>query len=149
MMSEERMVDPQQIPLLVYCRNNPLAYIDPTGQTIDFETDAEGRLTKKGEYAKKMFEEYKEFLQKDPKKYKSELATVGKLEASEISYKINVTNSEITGSHETEGRTTTDGKSVLITIRNIGNNHEAYSLEGRFRMSLNMVGSLTTGNSVS
>jgi hypothetical protein len=44
-----------------------------------------------------------------------------------------VTSNEFGGSHETEGRTSTDGTNVIVTIRNIGGPQgEKFSLEGRF-----------------
>lgn len=133
MITEDRLVDPQQLNLYVYCRNNPLNLLDPTGETIDFKRDNNGKLTKNGEYSQKQYQDYKNFLLADPKKYADELKTLNKLENSKINYLVNVVANEIDGSHETEGRTSTDGTNVLVTIRNVGGPEgEKFTMEGRF-----------------
>jgi len=132
-LTEERLLDPQQINLYVYTRNDPLNLLDPTGATIDFDKDKNGNLTKNGKYSQDLYKKYVEFLNKDSKKYASQLQTIAKLEKSDVNYLVNVTTSELSGSHEAEGRTSTDGTNVLVTIRNIGGPHgEKFSIEGRF-----------------
>ena len=135
-LTKERLVDPQQINLYQYTRNAPLNLLDPTGETIDFEKDKNGNLTKNGTYSKKEYEEYKDFLNKDPKKNASELATVNRLENSKINYIIGVTTKDVAGGGEAEGLTSTDGTNVLITIRNRGNGQEKFTIEGRFAHEL-------------
>jgi RHS repeat-associated protein len=133
MITKDRLADPQQINLYVYTRNDPLNLLDPTGEIIDFERDKNGDLTKKGKEAEALYKKYVDFLNKDPKKYASQLATVAKLDKSNVTYLVNVTSRELQGSHEAEGRTSTDGTNVTVTIRNIGGPQgEKFSLEGRF-----------------
>jgi RHS repeat-associated protein len=136
-LTEERLLDPQQINLYVYTRNDPLNLLDPTGATIDFDKDRNGNLTKNGKYSQDLYKKYVEFLNKDSKKYASQLQTIAKLEKSDVNYLVNVTTSELSGSHEAEGRTSTDGTNVLVTIRNIGGPQgEKFSIEGRFAHEL-------------
>jgi RHS repeat-associated protein len=136
-LTEERLLDPQQINLYVYTRNDPLNLLDPTGATIDFDKDKNGNLTKNGKYSQDLYKKYVEFLNKDSKKYASQLQTIARLEKSEVNYLVNVTTSELSGSHEAEGRTSTDGANVLVTIRNIGGPQGGkFSIEGRFAHEL-------------
>lgn len=46
-MALERAVDPQQINLYAYARDNPLKYIDPTGETINEPTGLSARDQKR------------------------------------------------------------------------------------------------------
>jgi RHS repeat-associated protein len=132
-MSDDRVLDPQQLNLCVYTRNDPLNLIDPTGETIDFEKDNNGKLTKNGQESQEHYQKYKKFLNKNPIKYAAQLATLKQLEKSNVNYVVNVTSKELDGSHEAEGSTSTDGTNVLVTIRNIGGPQgEKFSMEGRF-----------------
>src|SRR5207245_527634 len=79
-MTVDRLYDPQQINLYAYCRNNPLTFMDPTGEIIDY-MDKDSR---------KAFEEYEKYLNKNAKKYASELATIKQLKNSDVTYVINV-----------------------------------------------------------
>jgi RHS repeat-associated protein len=135
-LTQERLIDPQQINLYQYTRNDPLNLLDPTGETIDFEKDKNGNLTKNGTYSQEEYEKYKDFLNKDPKKYANELATLNRLEGSKINYIIGVTTKDVAGGGEAEGLTSTDGTNVLVTIRNRGNNQEKFTIEGRFAHEL-------------
>ena len=139
-LTEERMLDPQRINLYVYTRNNPTAFVDPTGRDVDFPRDKDGNLTKEGKYAKSLYDAYKkdiaELAAKDPAKYGSLVKTIEKLEASDVKFVVNVTSKELGEGSEAEGRTSTDGTNVLVTIRNIGNNHEEFPLIGRFAHEL-------------
>lgn len=135
-LTRERLIDPQQINLYQYTRNDPLNLLDPTGETIDFEKDKNGSLTKNGTYSQEEYEKYKDLLNKDPKKYASELATLNRLEGSKINYIIGVTTKDVAGGGEAEGLTSTDGTNVLVTIRNRGNGQEKFTIEGRFAHEL-------------
>jgi RHS repeat-associated protein len=99
-MTKDRLADPQQINLYAYTRNDPLNLLDPTGAVIAFEKDKRGNLTKSGKEAQELYKKYVDFLNKDPKKYASQLATVDKLNKSDVTYLIQVTSNEFGGSHE-------------------------------------------------
>jgi RHS repeat-associated protein len=122
----ERFADPQRINLYTYCRNNPLSFIDPTGETIDFANKD----------AQKKFAEYEEFLKKDPKKYANHLATIQQLKDSDVRYVVALAGSgKLSGG--TEGEVTSDGKSVFLNIGNVGGTQgEQYSLFSRFAHEL-------------
>ena len=133
MITSDRLLDPQQINLYGDTRNDPLNLLDPTGETIDFERDKNGNLTKKGKEDQAQYQAYVASLNKDPKKNASQLATVNQLEKSNVNYLVNVTTKELEGRHEAEGRTSTDGTNVLVTIRNIGGPQgEKFSIDARF-----------------
>ena len=76
------MVDPQQLNLYAYVRNNPLAYIDPTGMVIDVGRLSEDDLKKwkrveelanrkddKGNYVNSKLHEVYERLQSDKRTF--------------------------------------------------------------------------------
>ncbi|HSW39146.1 MAG TPA: RHS repeat-associated core domain-containing protein [Acidobacteriota bacterium] len=117
-MTVKRISDPQQINLYVYARNNPLIFIDPTGEIIKFAS----------EDAEHAFWEYYDFIKKDPLKYKNELAAHGQLIASKIIYVVGIRNQR----KGAEGSITTDGDKVFVTVSNVGGPAgEIYSLNSR------------------
>src|SRR5262249_50349408 len=123
-MTKERQFDPQKINLYVYCRNTPYTFFDPTGETISF-ADKEAR---------KRFDEYIEFLNKDKEKNKSELATIERLKSSDVDYQIGVGGKDFEGA---EGNLTTDGNKIFVSISNVGGpNGETFSLNSRFAHEL-------------
>ena len=123
-LTVERLVDPQRINLYAYCRNNPLAFIDPTGEIVTFANDD----------ARKKYEEYVKFLNGDKKKYANELATVNRLQNSEVEYRLSVGGRNFEGA---EGNTTTDGQRINVAISNVGGSSgETFSLNSRFSHEL-------------
>jgi RHS repeat-associated protein len=122
-MTVDRLYDPQQINLYAYCRNNPLAFVDPNGEIIDY-ADNDSR---------KAYEEYEKFLNKDPKKYASELATLNQLKNSDVTYVINLGEKAGKG----EGELTTDGNKIFININNVGGpSGETFSRNSRLAHEL-------------
>lgn len=122
-MTDDRQYDPQQINLYAYCRNNPLAFIDPSGTTISFHD----------EDSEKAFNEYEARLNKDPEKYAAQIATLKQLRASDVNYVV-VFGGEA-ASETAEGNTVPDaaGENILVRIRNIGGpNGEKLDRNGRF-----------------
>jgi RHS repeat-associated protein len=118
-LTVERLADPQQINLYAYCRNNLLAFLDPTGEVIDYANKD----------ARKAFEEYEEFLNTDKKKYATELATLDQLKKSEVTYVINLAEKAGKG----EGELTTDGNKIFVNINNVGGPQgEEFSRNSRF-----------------
>ncbi len=103
-------IDPQSWSLYAYARSNPLMFVDPSGQTIDY---ADG-------YSKDLFDKYEQRLSKDPDKYKKELATIDQLKASKINYRIDATPTNY-AKESTEGTTGPDGQgNIVIGVRNRG-----------------------------
>lgn len=123
-LTVERLVDPQRINLYAYCRNNPLAFIDPTGEIVTFANDD----------ARKKYDEYVKFLNSDKEKYAKELATVNRLQNSEVEYRLSVGGQNFEGA---EGNTTTDGQRINIAVSNVGGpGGETFSLNSRFAHEL-------------
>lgn len=137
-MTDDRMIDPQQINLYIYTRNNPLNFIDPTGMIVDFEKDNKGNLTKKGKNSKEHYEAYvaevEKLAAKDPQKYGSLLDTITKLKDSEVIYIIKVDTKS--SSDTSEGFLSTDGENIFVNIRNLGNNNEKFNMNSRFAHEL-------------
>ena len=127
MMNEDRQYDPQQINLYSYCRNHPHAFVDPTGETISFNDKESERA----------FNEYEKFINKNPKKYAQEIATLKQLRDSDVNY-IPVLGGQ-QASPTAEGNTVPDaaGQNILIRIRNIGGPQgEKLDRNGRFAHEL-------------
>jgi hypothetical protein len=127
-LTVERLFDPQQINLYSYCRNNPLAFIDPSGEIIKYASKD----------AQKRFEDYEKFLQDNKSKqgFAELLATVQRLKNSDVTYNIALGGAE-TFSGGTEGELTSDGEVVNITIGNVGGaSGEKFSLNSRFAHEL-------------
>lgn len=124
LMMADRQIDPQQVNLYAYCRNNPLAFVDPSGMILDPTT------WKKD--ARKAYEKYVDFLNKDAKKYASELATLEQLKKSDVNYVVRLDQSGSNFGSGTEGGVTTDGKDVFINLANQGNSKEQISLNATF-----------------
>jgi RHS repeat-associated protein len=128
-MTVDRLYDPQQINLYAYCRNNPLAFVDPTGETISF--------LKGDKDSEKAFNEYEKFINTDPKKYAQEIATLKQLRDSDVNY-IPVLGGR-QASESAEGNTVPDaaGENILVRIRNIGGPQgEKMDRNGRFAHEL-------------
>jgi RHS repeat-associated protein len=111
-MAVARLIDPQSINLYSYTRNNPLKFIDPTGQYFTYGKGAEDELKK-----------YRAFLEKDPKKYKSQLDTLNKLDGSKVEYHLTLKNESKEGVEgHVSAELTEGGKSarVIINLSNVG-----------------------------
>ena len=128
-MTEDRLYDPQQINLFAYCRNNPLAFTDPIGETISFRNGDPD--------SQKAFDEYEKFINKDPKKYAKEIATLKQLRSSDVNYIVILGGRQ--KSETAEGNTGPDekGDNILVRIRNIGGaSGETLDRNGRFAHEL-------------
>lgn len=123
-MTVGRLYDPQQINLYLYCRNNPLVFIDPTGEQIDYADQG----------SREAYDDYEKFLNSNQKKYASELATLQQLKDSDVTYVINVASN---ASEHGQGELTTDGTKIFININsNGGPLGEAFSQNSRFAHEL-------------
>jgi RHS repeat-associated protein len=122
-MTVNRLHDPQQINLYAYCRNNPLVFIDPTGEKIAY----------KNKDSEAAYNEYVTYLQNCGKKCEQELATVVQLKDSDVTYVINLAEKAGSG----EGELTTDGDKIFININNVGGAAgETFSRNSRFAHEL-------------
>jgi RHS repeat-associated protein len=123
-LTVERLTDPQGINLYGYTRNNPLAFIDPTGEIITFANDD----------APQRFEAYEKFLNEDKKKYASELQTIKQLKGSDVEYQLRVGGNF---QERAEGNVTTDGNRIFVSVSNVGGPQgETFSLNSRFAHEL-------------
>jgi hypothetical protein len=85
-------------------------------------------------HSKARFEAYRAFLEKDPVKFASELATVERLERSDVQYVVSVV-ARFDG--RIEGELSTDGERVLVSVSDLGGPHaEVASLNSRFAHEL-------------
>ncbi len=125
-LTRERPLDPQQLGLYSYVRNNPYRFVDPSGEVYEFSSkDAEER-----------FKKYKEFLEKCGERCAKELKTLNRLHESKITYVINLKSGK-EQSASGEGELTTDGEKIFVNIDNIGGpDGETYSLNSRFAHEL-------------
>ncbi|MBL0240346.1 MAG: RHS repeat protein [Chloracidobacterium sp.] len=126
LMTKERPIDPQQISLYNYVRNNPYKFVDPTGEIYEFSSsDAESQ-----------FNQYKDYLEKCGSKCEDELKTLNRLLNSKVTYLINLKSGD-DKSKTGEGELRTDGKKIIIDIDNVGGpSGEQYSLRSRFAHEL-------------
>ncbi len=79
------------------------------------------------------FTAYREFLALAPEQYEAELATLSRLERSDIQYVIRIGGDTEAG---VEGRLSTDGARVFVTVSNEGGPGEAASLNSRLAHEL-------------
>lgn len=83
------------------------------------------------------------FLNGDKKKYANELATVNRLENSEVEYRLSVGGENFEGA---EGNTTTDGQRINVVVSNVGGlAGETFSLNSRFAHELEHARQVDTG----
>jgi len=83
--------------------------------TVSCSARASAAITFDGNTAKRRVAAYVAFLERDPAKYASELATVGQLERSEVEYYVRVGGDFREG---VDGELTTDGERVVVHISN-------------------------------
>jgi hypothetical protein len=81
--------------------------------------------------AREAFERYQAFLNGNPEKYASEIATIERLKESEVTYVLRLDSSGSDIVQGREGAVTTDGTTIFITLANQGNDHEQFSMNSR------------------
>ena len=116
-LAKQRLLDPQQLNLYGYVRNNPLTLLDPTGETIECKT--EECRDKLGKYLSSL----------DPDS--EELKTFNQLNDSETNYVLNFSDSDSKDGKNNEGEVGFDGSNVILNVNNVGAGRESYSLSGR------------------
>jgi hypothetical protein len=95
------------------------------------------------DYSRLKFGEYVAHLESSPEKYAVELATLDRLESSELSYRIQIQPIAARG---VEAFLSTDGKRILITLSNDGGcGGEIASLNSRFAHELEHARQFETG----
>jgi len=126
LISKDRKFNPQEINLFAYCKNNPLAFVDPHGEIIEWANKE----------SKRFYDDFKKYINAmsddNPDKV-GLLATIKQLEDSGVTYVINVTTQIDATRGEVEGRVSPDesGEKIMVNVRNIGNNHEEWTLNSR------------------
>ena len=121
-LTKDRIYSPQTINLYIYSKNNPLSFIDPTGEKVE---GADVNSQEKYDAYKKWVEaEYA----KDPKKFGGLMATIKTLEESGVLYKIAVTSSSKLG-EKVEGSVdvSSDGTSININVVFSGGTTQEFS----------------------
>jgi RHS repeat-associated protein len=121
----ERLTDPQMINLYAYARNNPLKFVDPSGETV-------GSADKDSQSA---YDNYKKLLYSDRVKYAKEITTLEQLEKSERNYVITLTTKGFDRNAEGYTRPDKDGN-ITIALKNEGNGSEKLDLNGRMAHEL-------------
>ena len=122
---KDRTYDPQRINLYVYAKNSPLAFVDPTGERIEYADDGSEEAYKK----------YVAYLEQCGKKCADDLATVVRLKESSITYVIDLKGGKEAA--DAEGELTTDGQKIYVNIGNVGGAQgEDFSLNSRFAHEL-------------
>ena len=133
LMSRNRQFNPQEMNFYAYVKNNPLNYVDPFGEDVDYA----GKKQRDKDRNKKYYDDYVHYvnsLSDDNPDKAGLLATIKQLEESSVTYVINFTTHIEEAGGEVEGRVSTDenGEKIMVNIRNLGNNNEDWSLISRF-----------------
>ena len=95
---------------------------------------SDGSIAFADSHSRARWDEYRAFLGSDPKRYADEIATVATLERSDVRYVIAIVGSL---GNTVEGKISTDGQSVILSICNVGGPAaEVASLNSRFAHEL-------------